>query len=135
VSEKEKVNPDIGLRLRAVMHHFNLGTNEQLAKVCGAEKSAVNNWLLGGNYPRVPKMVRLCKEYDLTLDWIYCVSNRGMNPDLAQSLDRAVREVSSGSVQRRTRRLPPRRGRVDSSRGEIAAQHSTTWSNDGKLKL
>ena len=61
----------VARRLRAVMAdagHINVN---QLAELCGVERSAASNWVNGYNLPPVDKMVKLVEELGLNLDWIY----------------------------------------------------------------
>src|ERR1700690_3781159 len=66
-----ELEKSVARRLRAVMDEFGIRTNPEMAEVCGTTSSAVNNWLLGYNLPRVPQMQTLCGRTGLTLDWIY----------------------------------------------------------------
>jgi transcriptional regulator with XRE-family HTH domain len=62
----------VAQRLRAVMGDLGLETVGQLAKLLGAERSQVSNWLQGYNLPPPRWMTILCrKRPGLTLDWIY----------------------------------------------------------------
>lgn len=96
---------DTGLerRLRAVMAEFELVTNDELGKICGAQASAVSNWLIKGNGPKVPQMVHLCKSTGLTLDWIYRGELATMDPKLALRLEN---RVASGRIKLKKPRNP-----------------------------
>jgi transcriptional regulator with XRE-family HTH domain len=62
----------VAQRLRAVMGDLGLETVGQMAKLLGAERSQVSNWLQGYNLPPPRWMTILCrKRPGLTLDWIY----------------------------------------------------------------
>ena len=80
------LDPAVALRLRAVMIAFQIATYPQLAKICDASTSSVNNWLSGANLPRVPEMIRLCERTGITLDWIYRGAIHTMDAKLAISL-------------------------------------------------
>jgi hypothetical protein len=104
---------DIGLaaRLRAVKVEFEINTNEALGRICGAKKSAVNNWLIGGNGPKVREMARLCDEKGLSLDWIYRGKVATMDLELSSRLElriatgniklRSIRNVGASRVRQK----------------------------------
>lgn len=69
-----KIDPlaiQVAARLRAVMHEYGLSTAAELAAACGAERSAVSNWLQGYNLPPVRHIIELARKTGITLDWIY----------------------------------------------------------------
>ena len=80
----------VSKRLRAVMSVFQITTNVQMAEVCGSTKSAVNNWMLGYNLPRVPDMMQLCERTGITLDWLYRGVVVTMDQKLALTLSRHI---------------------------------------------
>jgi hypothetical protein len=72
VTDKAVDSQMVALRLRAVMADLELDTVAQLAKLLGAERSQVSNWLQAYNLPPPRWMTVLCrKRPGLTLDWIY----------------------------------------------------------------
>ena len=79
--------------LRAVMMDFNIVSNNMLAEICGTTKSAINNWLLGYNLPRVPEMIRLCERTGITLDWLYRGSINLMDPKMAIGLSKTAESI------------------------------------------
>ena len=84
MSDYEK---QVGDRLRAIMQAFGISTNPKMASICDTTPSAVNNWLLGNNLPRVPEMIRLCERTGVTLDWIYRGSTSSIEPGKAKALN------------------------------------------------
>jgi hypothetical protein len=81
---------EVAARLVAVMDEFCIGGNRALGDLCGATPSAVNNWRLGYNLPRVPEIIRLCEQTGITLDWLYRGFVGAMNPKLAMKLNRRI---------------------------------------------
>jgi hypothetical protein len=82
----------VATRLRAVMSSFGIPSNPKMGEVCGTTSSAVNNWLLGYNLPRVPEMIRLCEQTGLTLDWIYRGSMAAMDAKLGLHLAKLIED-------------------------------------------
>lgn len=68
---EDSLPEQVARRLRAVMADAGHISVQQLADLCGAERSAASNWINGYNLPPVDRMVRLVDELKLNLDWIY----------------------------------------------------------------
>lgn len=58
-------------RLRSFMEYRDVSRRE-FAAMCGTNQSAVNNWIIGANTPRVANMIKLREATGVSLDWIYC---------------------------------------------------------------
>ena len=84
----------VAARLKAVMAAFGIPSNPELADLGDSTKSAVNNWLLGYNLPRVPEMSRLCERTGITLDWLYRGTIVSMDPKLLMTLAGFLRAFS-----------------------------------------
>lgn len=67
----DQMEHDVARRLRAVMAEFGLSSYEELAELCGSNKAAVGQWMLGNNLPPVRKMIELGRRTGITLDWVY----------------------------------------------------------------
>lgn len=70
----KKVDPmalEVANRLRAVMTEFGLSSYEKLAEICGSNKYAVGQWMIGNNLPPVRRMIELGRRTGVTLDWVY----------------------------------------------------------------
>ena len=86
----DELEQNVAVRLRAVMSAFGIQSNPRMGEICGTTGSAVNNWLLGYNLPRVPEMIRLCDQTGLTLDWIYRGSMASMDAKLGLHLAQLI---------------------------------------------
>ena len=91
----DELELQVAARLRAVMQAFDIATNPEMAVLCGATTSAVNNWRLGYNLPRVPEMIRLAEQTGLTLDWLYRGLVCSMDPLVAIRLNKIVAAQSA----------------------------------------
>jgi transcriptional regulator with XRE-family HTH domain len=85
----------VAARLEAVMEAFGIASYPELAEICEASKSAVNNWMNGYNLPRVPEMTRLCERTGITLDWLYRGMVASMDPKQLTELNRILRKKDS----------------------------------------
>lgn len=62
--------------------------------VLKCERSAVSNWLNGGNFPKVQQMAVLCERVPgLTMDWIYMGKADAMPYALAIRLEALLAEM------------------------------------------
>jgi transcriptional regulator with XRE-family HTH domain len=94
----------VAQRLRAVMGDLELETVSQLAKLLGAERSQVSNWLQGYNLPPPRWMTILCrKRPGLTLDWIY----RGVADAVPTALAIKLEALLQGYEVPLTDEVPP----------------------------
>lgn len=91
----DQLESEVAARLHALMAEFGVSTNKEMADLCGATNSAVNNWRLGYNLPRVPAMTRLCERKGITLDWVYRGHVGSMDPKLAIKLNRRVATLAA----------------------------------------
>ncbi len=71
----------IGLRLRVSRAVFGLGQEEFGAKA-GLKKNTYNQFEQGKTRPSLESAIALCKEFDLTLDWIYLGEGSTLRYDL-----------------------------------------------------
>lgn len=80
-----KLADDVGRRLRQTLGLLGLA-NKAFCQAYSVGTSRLSNWLGGANVADLDKMIDLCDDYGLTLDWIYRGRLGGLPSDFRDKL-------------------------------------------------
>lgn len=83
---------DIAWRLRVIMSTFDIPTARAFGERFNVSESRLNNWMKGIRRPAVDAGIAICREFGLTLDWLYL----GVVDGLDYRLVTRLREAEAG---------------------------------------
>jgi len=78
--------PRIAARLRATRQALGL-TQSELCLRAGIARNTYNQWEKAGGRPQLDEAKKLCRTFELTLDWIYFGDARKLPYELAAKID------------------------------------------------
>lgn len=60
---------EFGLRIEQYIREHNM-TNREFAKGIGVRESTLSQYIYGTRYPQVKIIIRICKTYNISADWL-----------------------------------------------------------------
>lgn len=91
--------PEVGDRLKVTRKAFGL-SQEELAHLLGVTRGAIANWERGTRLADAAAMVRLCRAYRISMDWLYMGDMSQLPPPLEKVVLGKTQSRLEGSKQK-----------------------------------